>query len=271
MGADADLTSARKPPFVMMISYAQNFEDVMLDRVFKDLDAGFYIDVGAWDPDSDSVTRHFYERGWRGVNIEPNPAYLARLRAVRTRDVNLGLAVGAAPGTITLNIIHGTGMSTVRDEFASLHAARDEPQERIEVELRTLNSIAEEHGAPDIHFLKVDCEGAEADVINAFDLGRFRPWIILVESTVPLSREQNHQAWEPHILASGYSFVYFDGVNRFYVAAEHAALRAHFDTPPNIFDDFLVDRMMVATRYLDRLEREKKPGVGKWLRSLVSG
>jgi FkbM family methyltransferase len=204
------------------------------------------------------------------VNIEPNPAYLARLRDVRTRDVNLGVAVGAEPGRIVLNIIHGTGMSTVRDEFATLHAGRDEAQERIEVDLRTLNSIVEEHGAPDIHFLKIDCEGAEADVINAFDLRRFRPWIILVESTVPLSRQQNHQAWEPHILAGDYSFAYFDGVNRFYVAAERQELRAHFETPPNIFDDFLVDRMMVATRYLDRVEREKKGGVGKWLRSIVS-
>jgi FkbM family methyltransferase len=254
----------------MMISYAQNFEDVMLERVFKDVDQGFYIDVGAWDPDSDSVTRHFYDRGWRGVNIEPNPAYLARLRAARKRDVNLGTAVGAAPGKVVLNIIHGTGMSTVYDEVASLHAGRNEPQERIEVDVRTLNSIAEEHGAPEIHFLKIDCEGAETDVVNAFDLRRFRPWIILVESTVPLSQEQTHEAWEPHILEADYSFVYFDGVNRFYVAAEHDALRAHFDTPPNIFDDFLVDRMMVATRYLDKVEREKKRGVGKWIRSIVS-
>ena len=54
------------------VSYAQNFEDVMLWRALKHISNGFYIDVGAWSPDIDSVTRIFYEHGWRGVNVEPN-------------------------------------------------------------------------------------------------------------------------------------------------------------------------------------------------------
>ena len=33
-----------------MISYAQNFEDVMLARVFAGRSDGFYVDVGAADP-----------------------------------------------------------------------------------------------------------------------------------------------------------------------------------------------------------------------------
>ncbi len=63
------------------ISYAQNFEDVMLWRALKHVERGFYIDVGAFSPDLDSVTRAFSERGWRGINIEPNPHYLAQLNA----------------------------------------------------------------------------------------------------------------------------------------------------------------------------------------------
>ena len=53
------------------ISYAQNFEDVILWRAFKNLQNGFYVDVGANDPINDSVTQAFYEKGWRGINIEP--------------------------------------------------------------------------------------------------------------------------------------------------------------------------------------------------------
>lgn len=88
-----------------MISYAQNFEDVMLERAFAEIENGFYVDVGAWDPDLDSVTRYFYERGWRGVNIEPNPKYLALLKEKRARDVNLGLAVGAHNGRAVITLI----------------------------------------------------------------------------------------------------------------------------------------------------------------------
>jgi hypothetical protein len=53
------------------ISYAQNYEDVMLWRALKHVQHGFYIDVGANDPTDDSVTKAFYVRGWRGINVEP--------------------------------------------------------------------------------------------------------------------------------------------------------------------------------------------------------
>ena len=55
----------------MMISYAQNFEDVILQRVFHACDQGRYVDIGGYDPRIDSVTKHFYDRGWSGVNVEP--------------------------------------------------------------------------------------------------------------------------------------------------------------------------------------------------------
>jgi peptide methionine sulfoxide reductase MsrB len=56
-----------------IISYAQNREDVIIDAFFPDLKKGFYVDIGAADPNYDSVTKFFYEKGWSGINIEPNP------------------------------------------------------------------------------------------------------------------------------------------------------------------------------------------------------
>src|SRR3954447_19461381 len=50
-----------------MFSYAQNAEDVVLRRTFSGVEDGFYVDVGASSPVEDSVTLHFYERGWNGV------------------------------------------------------------------------------------------------------------------------------------------------------------------------------------------------------------
>ena len=54
-----------------MLTYAQNFEDVMLARLFQAQSVGFYVDIGAWHPTELSVTRHFYDLGWSGINIEP--------------------------------------------------------------------------------------------------------------------------------------------------------------------------------------------------------
>ena len=80
-----------------MISYAQNFEDVILWRVFKDIISGFYIDVGAYHPRIDSVTKWFYDQGWNGINIEPSKEYLDRFYDERPRDLNLNLASPGVP------------------------------------------------------------------------------------------------------------------------------------------------------------------------------
>ncbi|MFO1117044.1 MAG: FkbM family methyltransferase [Beijerinckiaceae bacterium] len=254
----------------MIISYAQNFEDVMLERAFANVEAGFWIDVGAWDPDVDSVTRHFSDRGWRGVNCEPNPHYFNLYRDRRPRDINLGLAIGSKPGRASMTLIHGTGMSTFDRSIAAGHAKLEYRQEETEVEIRTLDSIFKEYAPADVHFLKIDCEGAEPDVIASCDFRKHRPWIILVESTLPLTREETHGAWEPALLAAGYRFVYFDGVNRFYVSEEHADLKRHFETPPNVFDGFMVDRMMQHGAYLEDLRRAEARAKKGWFARLFS-
>jgi abequosyltransferase len=223
----------------LMLSYAQNFEDVMLRRALGHIKEGFYVDVGAWDPDVETVTRHFYESGWRGINIEPAPTYRGLLETARPRDINLFVAVGKENGRGKFTIIDDSGMSTLVCSVAENSAIPQRlTQREIEVEVKTLDSIFDEHAPESVHFLKIDCEGAEADVINAFDLNRHRPWIILVEAIAPLSHEETHSTWEPHILSSAYNFVYFDGLNRFYVAAEHAELGHAFSVPPNVLDHF---------------------------------
>jgi hypothetical protein len=45
----------------------------MLKRALSDIQNGFYIDIGAGDPSIDSVTKLFYDDGWHGINVEPNP------------------------------------------------------------------------------------------------------------------------------------------------------------------------------------------------------
>ncbi len=221
------------------ISYAQNFEDVMLHRALGEQDAGFYIDVGAHDPTEYSVTRFFYDRGWHGINVEPVVQYHAALRRERPRDINLNVAAGAAPGTRPLFVVADTGLSTFIEEYATAAAERGFQVARAEVPVRTLDEIVGEIGPPVVHFLKIDVEGAEVDVLRGIGFERFRPWIVLVEATRPGTQDLACQAWEPWITGHGYSFVYFDGLNRFYVASERSELKAAFSSPPNVFDGFV--------------------------------
>ena len=86
-------------PFV---SYAQNFADVILWRALCNVENGFYVDIGAADPQIHLVTRAFYERGWSGINVEPLGENFSRLMQERPRDTNLKVAVGREAGIQSL-------------------------------------------------------------------------------------------------------------------------------------------------------------------------
>jgi len=186
------------------ISYAQNFEDVILWRALHGVDKGFYIDVGAWLPDQDSVTRAFYDRGWRGINIEPVPQWFERLQEARPRDINLQLALGAEPGEATLYVIPDTGLSTVEKNLAERHEAEHGYQSReLRVKVDTLSRVCERFHVAPIHFLKIDVEGAEKAVLEGTDFAKIHHWIIFVESTSPNMQQEYRSELKPLLLAGG--------------------------------------------------------------------
>lgn len=229
------------------ISFAQNYEDLVLWRALRHVENGFYIDVGAWSPDVDSVTKAFSERGWRGINIEPNPAYFSQCMERRPRDVNLRVAVGDQMGTANMWLISDTGLSTADSGIASRHALTGRDMHAEQVPMVTLAAIWQEHVQPQqpVHFLKVDVEGFEKHVLQGNDWVHNRPWIVVVEATLPLSQVENHFDWEPLLLEAAYQHAYSDGLNRFYVAQEHTDLLSAFKYPPSVFDDF------VSSRYVE--------------------
>ena len=205
-----------------IVSYSQNAEDVLLWRVFRTVENGFYVDVGAADPNIDSVTRLFYERGWSGINVEPNPCYEA-LSEVRTRDMNLRVAVGESEETVPFFLTYPyLGLSTLDP---SVHAGVPQAIERIDevaVPQRRLESILCDHAVGrTIHFLKVDVEGAERQVLASTDWTAFRPIVVVAEAIEPLSTTSTHGQWEQILADADYRFAAFDGINRFYVDRDH--------------------------------------------------
>jgi FkbM family methyltransferase len=256
-----------------LISYSQNREDVLLARVFRDVPVGFYVDVGACDPDHASLTRHFYESGWHGINIEPG-AVFEKLPVCRPRDVNLNVAASEAPGTLTFTEFPespalGAVNPTINEAMRPFAAGKYERT----VEARPLRDILAEHATgKTIDFLSIDVEGHERSVILGNDWTRFRPRVLVIEATEPMKAVPTHERWEPLLLEAGYGFAYFDGLNRYYVRTEDAGLLERFAVPPNVFDEFVpweIPALEGKVRELDErlkaalasFEREQKVAV----------
>ena len=212
----------------------------MLWRALRGVERGCYVDVGAAEPEADSVTCAFYQRGWRGVNLEPARGPFERLSAARPDEINLNVAVGDRNGVTSFYMINGgNGLSTAVPDQRERLQEQGWNSTETHVPVLTLASILAEHVDGTIHFLKIDAEGSERAVLAGADLHHFRPWIILVEATAPNSQVPTYSAWEDLLLDADYRFVWFDGLNRFYVAAEKAELAEAFQVQPNVFDGFV--------------------------------
>lgn len=226
------------------ISYAQNGEDVLLSRAFQGRTSGFYIDVGANDPVDGSVTKLFYDRGFRGINIEPGAPF-SRLVRLRPRDTNLQLALSDCPGSTTFyEFPESDGHSTLSKEVVAGRPGRVERS----VVVDTLAGICEKYVSGTIDFLKIDVEGHEQEVIAGGDWRRWRPRIALVESPVTADGAGPFRQWEPLLVEAAYSFAAFDGINRYYVRREDESLLACFRAPLNVHDNY------VAHRHLRQIE-----------------
>jgi len=226
---------------VPLISYAQNGEDVVLWRALGHVQGGIYVDVGAWDPDDDSVTRLFYDRGWRGVDIEPVPELAEKFRIRRPHDEVVDTVIAEkGHDHVVLHRFGATGLSTIDHEIAERHDEAGLEHEDISVPARRLDDVLADSAlvADTIHFLKVDVEGAEKQVLDSVDLERWRPWVLVVEATEPNSTVSAYDEWEPMVLAAGYTFAFFDGLSRFYVSSDHPELAEKLSYPACPLDGF---------------------------------
>jgi len=222
----------------VLISYAQNFEDIMLWRALKGVGRGFYIDIGAQDPIVDSVSQLFYEHGWRGVHVEPVKHYADKLRAARSDEVVLQLAICAHMGKEKFFEIPGTGLSTAVGENARECELAGHALRETEVQCLTLAALLDNCRHKEVHWLKMDIEGMEGAAIGSWPPSKVRPWIVVIESVNPITLQSSHSSWEKQLDALGYIFSHFDGLNRFYVSGEHLDLLPAFKCGPNIFDSF---------------------------------
>jgi FkbM family methyltransferase len=202
-----------------IVSSAQNFEDVLLYGVFGGRHTGFYIDIGAGDPNWDSVTRWFYVKGWSGINVEANPMFVPIYGKWRPRDINLNVGVSQTDGELIFHRVegHGWGLSSSEPAAEKTAAKLGFSVEKIAVRTRPLASIEEYVADTTVDFLKIDVEGSERTVLASADWRKFRPIVLCIEAVAPNSVQIALSGGDPMLLEAGYTFALFDGINNYYV------------------------------------------------------
>lgn len=237
-----------------IISYAQNAEDIVLQRALSQVDEGFYVDIGAWHPINESVTKVFYDRGWQGINIEPQAKHIEYFYKERPRDINLQLAISNNPGQIALWIPKYSALATCCTELLDSKIPDYSNPEKHQVPALRLEQILTEHAKnKTIHFLKVDVEGYETSVLYSNNFEVHRPLVLVIEAVSPRTGEPTWHLWEPFLLSKGYIFALFDGLNRFYVREESRTLLPKLAIPANCLDGYItlrewkIERELAAT------------------------
>lgn len=168
------------------VSYSQEGEDVLLYRLLNTQRTGFYVDVGAHHPKRFSNTNYFYQRGWQGINIEPNPAAYDLFTSMRTRDINLQLGISDNPDDLLYYEFDDPALNTfdqvLKQEREATTCYKVIASRNIKVD--TLASVLSTYlpAGQQIDFLNVDVEGLDLIVLRSNDWERFRPRYVVSES-----------------------------------------------------------------------------------------
>lgn len=198
----------------MRTVFPWQLENELKAAFFGQTRQGFFVEVGANQPQQGSQSWQFEQAGWRGVLVEPQPDLAERLRQARGAYVVAAACSSPANAgkTMTLHVLGPH--SSLNPELAVTGVTAES---EIEVPVRTLDQILVEAGAPTpIDFVSIDVEGHEVEVLSGFDLARWLPRLILVEDHV--TSLATHRA----LIRGGYRLIRRTGPNGWYVPAQQA-------------------------------------------------
>lgn len=162
-------------------SYSQEGEDILLKRIFSEKNDGFYIDIGAHHPFRFSNTMLLYDRGWNGVNIEPNPDVIDLFRKNRTRDINICAAVSSKPQKMIYYRYHHPALNTFDETLVAERKKKPVSTEMIQT--TTLKELLNSHlmKGQHIDLMSIDVEGLDFEVLKSNDWDKYVPDFIIVE------------------------------------------------------------------------------------------
>ncbi len=145
--------------------YSQDGEDIWLRERFSEQKAGFYVDVGALHPLRFSNTAWAYQRGWRGINIEPNPDLFKMFQWIRPRDINYNVGISDEEAVLEYYMYDEPAYNGF-DRSMYKHKT---PIKTCSIEVKRLEELLKANNVKHIDYISIDVEGMELNVLNSID------------------------------------------------------------------------------------------------------
>lgn len=207
-------------------TYSQSEEDLIIDKLLNYKKYGFYVDIGAYDPYRFSNTMHFYKKGWKGINIEPDINNYKKFLNNRSRDINLNIGIGDKHNSLTFYQFLPDTISTFSKSEVEMYIKMGfqfVSKEKIIIE--RLDKILEKYCQNrEIDFMSIDVEGFEMSVLKSNDWKKFIPKIICIESSDwnmfkpgVYNRDKGIEKEESFLRNHGYKKVYTTGCNSIFI------------------------------------------------------
>jgi FkbM family methyltransferase len=165
-------------------SYSQDGEDLIIDELLNYKKKGTYIDVGANDVEKFSNTKRFYDKGWRGINIEPDYNNYIKFVEKRPEDINLNLGIGTKKGSLKFYLFDTDTLSTFSSDSVEKYKTLGFKviEEKL-IELVSLEEVISKYlGNEPIDFISIDTEGYDLEVLKSNNWEKYRPKLICVEN-----------------------------------------------------------------------------------------
>jgi FkbM family methyltransferase len=169
------------------VSYSQSGEDMLVDFIFRTvkINSPSYLDIGAYHPIRLSNTYRFYKRGCQGVCVEPDPDLYKQLKRKRPRDTCINVGIGTTQKkAANFYVMTSRTLNTFSREEAERYQGFGTQRivKTIQVPLIPINDIVKQYFDPYPHFISLDVEGVESDIVKSFDFSSYRPLVFCVET-----------------------------------------------------------------------------------------
>ena len=198
----------RSKIFLRRESYGFESEDLYINEYLKNIQNGFYVDIGAFNPIRGSNTYLLYKRGWSGINVDADKNSIRMFKILRRKDYNFNYAVSSTESK-KINLFyekHSSAVKTISKKFRDLalknYKIKKVKTSNFEDIIKKTNFLNRQ-----IDFLNIDCEGSDFDVLKLIDLVKYKPKLICIEINSYAIKDIKNSNVYKHLLNNNFMLI----------------------------------------------------------------